>query len=199
MRLPDNIDDYQRYMPMADDELRRESVHPAIIERMHRLRSMYSRWLSIPTCSDREMVYHDMEMFGVEKTQAYEDVNFVKLLLGNMQGASKDFMRWKINQDLEDDLAKAREAADWKSVAALEKCRILNNRTDKKDEIELAYDKIIPQPFEPTDDPSAIGITAIPGLREKIRKLKKRYGAEIDKEYTDYRKVNDGADPGQQE
>ena len=64
-----------------------------------------------------------------------------------------------------------------------------NNRTDKDDEPELEFDKIIPQNFEPTDDPSVLGIERIPDLRGKIRALYKKYSNTIiqDAEYEEVR------------
>ena len=38
------------------------------------------------------------------------------------------------------------------AVAALSKVLVANNRTDKDDEPDLEFDKIVPQNFEPTDD-----------------------------------------------
>ena len=105
--------------------------------------------------------------------------------------ANKEFMRWKINKDLEEDLKAARRAQNYRAVAAIEKNRILNNRTDKNDEIELEFDKIVPQLFEPTDDPSVIGIEKIPRLRERIKLLNKKYSNNIDMKYTDYEEVED--------
>jgi hypothetical protein len=98
-------------------------------------------------------------------------------------------MRWKINQDLEHDLRIARSKGDMRAVASIEKARILNNRTDKDDEPELEFDKIVPQNFIPTDDPTVIGIAKVVGLRDKIRKLEKKYGRDI--EDAEYQEVTD--------
>ena len=132
-----------------------------------------------------------MNMFRVGRAQAYDDIRLVQVLLGSIQSANKEFMRWKINKDLEEDLKAARRAQNYRAVAAIEKNRILNNRTDKNDEIELEFDKIVPQLFEPTDDPSVIGIEKIPRLRERIKLLNKKYSNNIDMKYTDYEEVED--------
>lgn len=179
MSLPVNIDDYSRYVTLTDDELHEELVSMATIERVHRLRGMYAYWLQFPTKFDKEIVEFDMNMNKVSRSQAYDDLRLVQLLLGNLQMASKNFIRWKINKDLEEDLKNARLAGDYRSVAAIEKNRILNNRTDKEDEIEFEYDKIIPQTFEPTDDPTTLGIEKVPDLRGRIRKLIARYSKDI--------------------
>ena len=124
-----------------------------------------------------------------------------QLLLGNVHQATKEFYRWKINVDLDEDIRKARIKGDFRAVAALEAVRVKNNRTDKDDEPELEFDKIIPQNFVPTDDPSVIGIKKIPGLRDRIRRLEKKYsnGTIEDAEYVEIKddeESNDGTKRG---
>ncbi|KXB86063.1 hypothetical protein HMPREF3034_00011 [Prevotella sp. DNF00663] len=191
MSLPVNIDQYSRYITLSDDELLELRVNPKILERLHRLRGLYAYWLQFPTKFDQEIVQYDMSMFKVGRAQAYDDLHLVQLLLGNIQQAGKEFMRWKINKDLEEDLKKARRAGDFRSVAAIEKNRILNNRTDKDDEPEFEFDKIVPQNFEPTDDPSVIGIERVPDLRSRIKKLITKYSKDTMIEDAEYVEVED--------
>ncbi len=160
---------------MNETDLRQERVSAIIIERVKRIRGIYSYWLQFPTKTGGEVAAHDMRLNGVGRAQAYDDVHLMQLLLGNLQQGTKEFYRWKINQDLEHDLTIARNKGDMRAVAALEAARIKNNRTDKDDEPELEFDKIVPQQFVPTDDPSVIGIKKVPGLRERIRQLERKY------------------------
>lgn len=194
MSLPVDIDQYSKYITLTDDELKELRVNTNIFERIHRLRGLYAYWLQFPGKFENEIVTYDINMFKVGKTQAYDDIRLVQLLLGNIQAANKEFMRWKINRDLEEDLKAARRAQDYRSVAAIEKARILNNRTDKNDEVELEFDKIVPQVFEPTDDPTVIGIERMPKLRERIKLLTKKYSNNIDANYIDYEEVEDERD-----
>lgn len=191
MSLPVDIDEYSRYITLNDDELTELKVNPNLFERIHRLRGLYAYWLQFPNKFENDIVTYDMNMFRVGRAQAYDDIRLVQVLLGSIQSANKEFMRWKINKDLEEDLKAARRAQNYRAVAAIEKNRILNNRTDKNDEIELEFDKIVPQLFEPTDDPSVIGIEKIPRLRERIKLLNKKYSNNIDMKYTDYEEVED--------
>lgn len=178
---------------LNDDELREQNFAAAIRERLKRIRGVYAYWLQFPTKTSKEIVDYNMKMFGVGRAQAYDDLHLTQVLLGNLQQTSKEFMRWKINQDLEHDLQLARNINDMRAVASIEKNRILNNRTDKDDEPELEYDKIVPQTFEPTDDPSVIGIKKVPGLRDRIRRLEKKYGRNI--EDAEYEEIKDGDEP----
>lgn len=195
MSLPVNIDQYSKWITLNDDELIEQRINPIVLERLHRIRALYAYWLQFPTKFDNEIVEFNMAMFNISRAQAYDDLHLCQILLGNIQQAGKDFMRWKINKDLELDLKKARSAGDWRSVASIEKNRILNNRTDKEDEQEYEFEKIVPQNFEPTDDPSVVGIAKVPDLRGRISKLIKKYSNNSVIEEAEYEEVeNDGTE-----
>ena len=199
MPLPVNIDEYVSYIVMNDEELRDQHVSPAVIQRLHRLRGLYAYWLQFPDKFERDILQQDISLFGVGRAQAYDDVRLVQILLGNMQQATRNFMRWKINQDLEADLRAARRQGDYRSVASLEKVRVLNNRTDKEDEPETNYDRIPLFGVVFTSNPSALNIPGYDNeasLRKDIIAMNKRYSREIEneKEFTDYEEVDeDGA------
>ena len=199
MPLPVNIDEYVSYIVMNDEELRNQHVSPAVIDRLHRLRGLYAYWLQFPDKFERDILQQDISLFGVGRAQAYDDVRLVQILLGNMQQATRNFMRWKINQDLEADLRAARRQGDYRSVASLEKVRVLNNRTDKEDEPETNYDRIPLFGVVFTSNPSALNIPGYDNeasLRKDIIAMNKRYSREIEneKEFTDYEEVEeDGA------
>lgn len=188
MPLPINIDLYSKLIVLDENELMQKGVATAIRERLQRLRALYAYWLKFPRKTNNEVVEYNIKMFKIGRSQAYDDLRLTQVLLGSMQQASKEFMRWKINQDLEHDLILARDKGDMRAVAAIEKARIQNNRTDKDEEQELEFEKIVPQQFVPTDDPTVIGITKVAGLREKIRKLERKYRQDL-MEDTQYEEV----------
>ncbi len=199
MPLPANLDEYSRYIVMNDDELKEERISPAIVQRIHRLRGLYAYWLQFPDKFERDILQQDIALFGVGRAQAYDDVRLVQIILGNMQQANRNFMRWKINQDLEQDLKAARRQGDYRSVAQLEKVRVLNNRTDKEDEPQTDYDRIPLFGVVMTSNPAVLKIEGYDNeasLRKDIDSMNKRYSREIEKEkdYTDYEEVEeDGA------
>ena len=196
MSLPlASMEDYSVYITLSDDELFERRIAQTVVERIHRLRGLDAYWLQFPQKFDQDIVQYDMAMFKVGKSQAYDDLHLVRIILGNLQQASKDFMRWKINQDLEQDLKAARRAGDHRSVAAIEKNRILNNRTDKEDELELEFDKIIPQQFVPVDDPTVLGIKKLPDLRGRIKELIKKYSDNTVK-FAEYEEIKDEDNDG---
>lgn len=201
MPLPVNIDEYVSYIVMNDEELRDQHVSPAVIQRLHRLRGLYAYWLQFPDKFERDILQQDISLFGVGRAQAYDDVRLVQILLGNMQQATRNFMRWKINQDLEADLRAARRQGDYRSVASLEKVRVMNNRTDKEDEPETNYDRIPLFGVVFTSNPAALKIPGYDNeasLRKDIEMMNKRYSREIEKEkdYTDYEEVEENGTAG---
>lgn len=198
MSLPVNIDEYSRLVVLDDNELQAQNVAVSVRERLQRLRGIYAYWLQFPSKFDKEIVDYDMKKFKVGRAQAYDDLHLTQILMGNLQQTSKEFMRWKINRDLEEDLRLARQRGDLRAAASIEKNRIMNNRTDKDDEPELEFDKIVPQQFEMTDDPTVIGIQKVPGLRDRIRKLEKKYGdTKIeDADYEEIKEEHDGNGTG---
>lgn len=188
--LPVNLDQYSRYVTLDDSELRELRVAESVLVRLRRIRGLYAYWLQFPSKLDNDLVQYDIDMFKVSRTSAYDDLHLVKVLLGNLQQTTKEFMRWKINKSIEEDIAAARRAGDFRSVAALTKVMVQNNRTDKDDEPDLEFDKIVPQNFEPTDDPTVLGIERVPDLRGRIRALYKRYSNTMVQD-AEYEEINE--------
>lgn len=184
MSLPINLDDYRKYLPMQPEEFDRLAVPDEVRRRVCRLRALYSYWIEFSTKSAKELVDYDCQLFGIAKSQAYDDVHYVKILVGDLSKSTKDFARWRINRMIEEDLRKARLAGDWRAVASMQKNYIKANMLDKEDIPEFQFDKIVPMVIEPTDDPSVIGIKPVKNLRQKINKLIKRYGA--DEDFSDF-------------
>lgn len=86
-------------------------------------------------------------------------------------------------------------------MAAIEKVRVMNNRTDKEDEPDTSYDRIPLFGVVMTSNPAALKIEGYDNeaaLRKDIDKLNKRYSREIEKEkdYTDYEEVEEDGTAG---
>ena len=203
MSVPADIDQYQGLLALDENQMVEENIPAHIIERVVRLRALYTYWCRFSSKAPREIVEWDMLMYHVQESQAYDDVHCLKVIIGNLQESSKKFWRWRINQMLEEDRKKAARAGDWRSVAAIEKNFIKNNLTDKEDTPEMAFDKIVPLRIVPTDDPSVIGIKKVPDLRGKVRKMLKRYDVDIksmsaltDIDFDSYEEVDDDRGEG---
>lgn len=197
MPLPGDIEEYTQLIVLNDEALREKHVKPSVIERLHRLRGLYAYWLQFPDKFDRDIMQQDMALFGVGRAQAYDDLHLVQIILGNMQQATRNFMRWKINQDLEQDLKAARRAGDHRAVASIEKVRVLNNRTDKEDEPDANYDRIPLFGVVMTSNPKVLKIEGYDNeaaLRKDIEKYNRKFAREIEQEgeFADYEEVDDG-------
>lgn len=187
MSLPVNIDQYAEFLPVDSSELRLQMVPEDTIMRVERLRELSSYWRSYPSTSPKELVSRCMQLFHVGKSQAYDDIHLLKILIGNLEATTKEFARWRVNQMIEEDRQAARRDGDWRAVASMQKNYILNNQTDKPDTPDMAFDKIVPLQIEPTDDPSVLGIKAPKNLRARRDKLIKQFSK--DDEYTEYSEV----------
>jgi hypothetical protein len=187
MSVPVNIDEYSEYLPVSSDELREQLVPEDTIQRIERLRELSSYWRSYPSTSPKELVTRCMQIFKVGKSQAYDDIHILKILIGNLEATTKEFARWRVNQMIEEDRVAARRDGDWRAVASMQKNYILNNQTDKPDTPDMAFDKIVPLQIEPTDDPSVLGIKALKNLRARRDKLIKQFSK--DDEYAEYTEV----------
>lgn len=195
MSVPVNIDEYSEYLPVSSDELRQQLVPEDTIQRIERLRELSSYWRSYPSTSPKELVARCMQIFKVGKSQAYDDIHILKILIGNLEATTKEFARWRVNQMIEEDRVAARRDGDWRAVASMQKNYILNNQTDKPDTPDMAFDKIVPLQLEPTDDPSVLGIKAPKNLRARRDKLIKQFSK--DDEYAEYTELDSTADEEQ--
>lgn len=187
MSVPVNIDQYSEYLPVSSDELREQLVPEDTIQRIERLRELSSYWRSYPSTSPKELVTRCMQIFKVGKSQAYDDIHILKILIGNLEATTKEFARWRVNQMIEEDRTAARRDGDWRAVASMQKNYILNNQTNKPDTPDMAFDRIVPKEMEPSDDPRDAGITMSKNHRKLRDKLIKQYSKDDD--YAEYTEV----------
>ena len=194
MKAPVNIDEYAKRLPLDISDLREEKLPEAFIDRIMRLRGLYTYWLQFPSKQTADLVEYDTKMWNVRKTQAYEDIQLVKALIGDLQQSNKEFWRWRINTMIMDDHKAARRAGEWRAVASMQKNLILNNKTDKEDPIDLQLDRIIPQAFEMTDNIGIIIPEAKNTPRNKIEDMLRKYGRKDDMavDDADFEEVGNG-------
>lgn len=160
-------------------------------KRLLRLRALYNFWLQYPRNTDLQIAEKLQHDFGIARTQAYSDVRVIKAALGEMHKTTKDFHRYKFLKMIERTFAMAERNKDARAMAAAANHYGKFTQLDKEDAIDKGYNLIVPQNFEPTDDPSVIGLKPIPNIREKIRKKLAQYQVEdieeIEYEEADYK------------
>lgn len=175
MPVPATIDVCRNYLFADSDKMKAEGVPTVIQERLIRLRDMYNYWLQFPRKKDMEIVDELGRRYEISKSTCYEDVRIIKQLLGDLNQSTKEYHRLKFLQMIEETFDVARRVKDARAMAATANYYGKYNKLDKEEAEDKGYDKIVVQPFEPTDDPTVIGIKPIPNLRDKIKSKIEQY------------------------
>lgn len=162
-----------------------------------RIRAVFTVRIENPMKSDAEIRDMLMNEFGISKSQAYRDIADTNLCLGNIKTAGKEWQRYRANKIVEDAYAAA-VAGDHKtakSLVLIANSLVKINRLDVDEGEHIPWDELVPQNFEPTTDPTVIGLKPIENLREKIEALKRKYiddiSVDIDYEESNERKKED--------
>ena len=178
MPVPATIDMCSRYLFADVNEMTTDGVPEVIQQRLLRLRDMYNFWLQFPRKKDLEIVSELELRYKVSKSTAYEDIRIIKRLLGDLAKTTKDYHRYKFCQMIDETFDMAKRTKDARAMGAAANYYGKYTQLDKEDIRDKGYDKIVVQPFEPTDDPSVLGIKAIPNVREKIKSKIQQYWSE---------------------
>ncbi|MDR0754187.1 MAG: hypothetical protein LBF04_02240 [Prevotellaceae bacterium] len=158
-----------------------------------RYRDAYTVWLENPLFSDLEIRDYLMSNYDISKSQSYRDIINIKLLLGNVREAGKEWHRHRVNYLLE-KAAKMALDGQTKEATAISKVAIAlikNNKLDIEEGEEIPYDEIVPPAFEPVSDPQTIGLKPIENLQDRIAKLKEKYTGEIEITDIQYENINE--------
>lgn len=160
------------------EQMQQAHVPAAMQQRLLRLREVYTYWLQWPLTRDRDIADRIMREHGVQRTQAYQDIRIIKAIMGEMHKTTKEYHRFKFLQMIEESYNMAKVNKDAKSMVAASDKYGKYTQLDKEDLIDRGFDKIIPQPMKPTDDPSVAGFKPVPNIREKIQKKIQSYWSE---------------------
>lgn len=166
------------------EKLRNVSLSQQAIERILRLRAAFNLWNKYPLKKEAEIRDFIMKQSGVEKTSAYEDIQILKILLGDFQETSKEFHRFRFNHMIDKAFEMAERKQDARGMATAAGHYAKYNKIDQEEALKIPYEDIVPQTFEPTSDPTVIGIKPIPNIREKIAGMKRKYMADIAEDIT---------------
>lgn len=122
-----------------------------------------TRKLDSPLTTDKDMVVYLMSGCGgladpVSQAQAYRDIAAINAITGNIQLASKNWMRHMVIEGAKEIYQKALNRCDFKGAAAALDKLGKYTRCDKEDDT-FDWSEMLPPVFEPSDD-----ITLIDGL-----------------------------------
>lgn len=153
-----------------------------------RYRAIFTLSLETPWVTDVELRDFLVSEYGISIPQAYKDLTNVRVLLGKVQNAGKEWIRYMVIETLKKCIKDAevlgKTGIKLKIMAARELAKY--NRLDKEDSMEIPWDDIIPQSIEPTTDPTVLGIKPLENKEEAIRKMYEKYKDEIEIEDVDY-------------
>lgn len=188
MPVPATIEVCERYLFADVDEMTADGLPELIQQRLIRLRDMYNYWLQFPRKKDLEIVQELEYRYKISKSAAYEDIRIIKRLLGDLAKTTKDYHRYKFCQMIDETFEMARRIKDARAMGAAANYYGKYTQLDKEDILDKGYDKIIVQPFEPTDDPTVLGIKPIPNVRDRIKSKIQQYWSD-DIEDVDFEEV----------
>ena len=165
---------------LYDDVDKLTHLSPQHLDKLLRIRSGYTLMNEFPSKKDREIVQHIQNLFKIERSAAYDDLRIIKDLLGSTNKQSKDYRRYQVNCWLEESVNIARVKNNEESIIKASAVSGKVNQLDKEDSERIPWEEVIPQLFQPTEDPSVLGIKPIPNIREKIAAMKKKYMENIE-------------------
>lgn len=177
--IPATLDVALEHLFSSTDEMQNARIPEIIQKRILRIRDLYTFWLNYPNTKDVDIVRELRKRYGISQNIAYQDLRIIKTLLGEINKSSRDFYRYKFNKMIERAYEVADRKGDAKAMAAASAVYGKFNKLDKEDPQDLGYDKIIPQNFEITDDPSILGYKKIPNVKERINKIINEMGQDI--------------------
>jgi hypothetical protein len=186
--IVDRIDEALFNPDSADLSLKEREI-------LDRVRAAFTVWNDNPMKSDNEIRDFLMTTYGLSKSQAYRDLINVKLCLGNVSAAGKEWSRYRANMIIEDAYRSAVEGDHKraKSLTLIASSLVKINKLDVDEGEQIDWSTVIPQRFEPVDDPQTIGLKPIPGLRARIDELKRKYinDMAVDVPYEDDERVKE--------
>lgn len=176
MPLPAIVETAEQYLFVDIDKMVAAGVPAITANRIVRLREVYNYWLSFPNKKEREIVQRIISSGNVSRSQAYEDLGIIKILLGNLNKSTTDYHRYRFIEMISRAYAKAEAAGDTRSMVAAADKYAKYARLDKEEDTRAEiYDQIRTQTFKFTDNPEVVGIKRIPNIREKIKAKKQQY------------------------
>ena len=173
----DKLDILHKYL-FTTEEIKLSPSDKIMLERV---KSAYTVWLDKPTLSEASMRDYLIANFKISKVQALQDLAYIRILLGNVQNAGKEFYRYKVN-NLMDEAAVAAVAgnhAKAKSLTKIAEIIIKNNRCDQDDGEKMSYGDIVPVQWDMSVDPAIAGVNRSPEVMARAEKLRKKYMDEV--------------------
>ena len=173
-----NIDLYSTNLMLTEEQMIENKVPEQVIPRIVRLRDIYNYMLRNPLKKDREYIDYIQANYQedgkpLSKRKAYEDIEILHAIIGNLQQCTKEWHRWRFNNMIMEGYAIALRKEDAAAIAKLAQQYGKYNKLDKDDEHDKGYSEIPRISF--TFDVSVLGFKPIPNVRKVIDELIAHY------------------------
>lgn len=167
------------------EALRAKRVEEQTITRIVRLRDIYNFMLRNPLKKDREYIdyiqanYQDGDGTPLSKRKAYEDIEILHAVIGNLQQCSKEWHRWRFNNMIMEGYAIALRHEDAAAIAKLANTYGKYNNLDKTDERDNRLTEVPHLMF--VFDVTVQGYQPIPNVYQFIDKLNAEFAGRYDR------------------
>lgn len=141
------------------------------VDKIIRVRDMYMTFLKTPSMTDSSLIKQFTARYKVSRPTAYSDLAVVKALLPMLGKEAREFHRWRAKEMLLETYRVAAAKMDPRTMERVASSYARVFDVSREDDFIVPVDKIVPQPFVPTDDPSVIGLKPLPDRDNKIRAL----------------------------
>ena len=190
MSRKNNLDKFREVMFSDMDET--EYLSHAEQKQLLRYRDCFTQSLENPSISDNALRDYLMCNHAVSKSQAYRDISNIRILLGNVRNAGKEWIRYTVNETLKEAIDKAKTTGKLKEMILAADKLGKYNRLDKEDAEEIPWDEIEVQEIEPTTDPTVLKVKPLENKEDEIKKMYEKYKGDIEIEDIGYEDVKHG-------
>lgn len=174
-----DIDIYADNLMLPEEEMKAKRIAPEIIQRVVRLRDLYNYMLRHPLKKDKEYtdyirsVYTNNDGKQLSLRKAYEDIEIIHAVIGNLQMCTKEWHRWRFNNMIMEGYAIAVRKEDAAAIAKLAQQYGKYNQLDKNDEVDRGSADMPHIVF--TFDVSSMGFKPIKNVYALIDKLNAQF------------------------
>lgn len=167
-----------------------------------RFRAAFTKWISEPHLRDVQIINFLVNEYGISEAQAYRDLPRIKVLVGNVRNASKEFQRYRASEmilkgyQVAADASSGTEVKQAMAMIRAGEALVKVHSLDKNEMDYIQFEDIVPMELEPSTDISVIGRKPVANLEELKAKLRNKYGVQQieDIEYTDIENGGEEAD-----
>jgi len=140
----------------------------------------FTLWHGNPHYSDRQIVRFLINECGISRSLAYKDLRYIKMLLGCVKTASKEWYRHMVIEMARAAFVMAKSKQDPKGMALAADKIGKYAKLDKDEPEQLPWDQLIPPEFEPSPDVTILGLDSTPNMEQKRKRLRSKYMSKYD-------------------